>query len=187
MAATTVGLPPNVAAVNEKTLADALAATHITKEDEASSPAEEDEGEDLEDGEIREDDEEEDDGKVKTVFDDAERFNVKVSDVVAIAMQGHRSRNIALKPLQHPLYSPWTLYFDSPQSKLLPKTPSSTPASPQIAHGGWMEDIRKIVTFDSVEEFWGTYNNIVPPSLLPGKANYYLFKVGSCPTLGRRR
>jgi len=40
-----------------------------------------------------------------------------------------------------------------------------------------MDDIRKVVQFDSVEEFWGTYNNIVPPSQLPGKANYYLFKV----------
>lgn len=36
---------------------------------------------------------------------------------------------------QHPLYSQWTLFFDSPQSKLLPKTPSSTTATPQIAHG----------------------------------------------------
>ena len=40
-----------------------------------------------------------------------------------------------------------------------------------------MDDIRKVVAFDSVEEFWGLYNNIVPPSQLPGKANYYLFKV----------
>lgn len=37
--------------------------------------------------------------------------------------------------------------------------------------------MRKVVSFDSVEEFWGTYNNIVPPSLMPGKANYYLFRV----------
>ena len=42
-----------------------------------------------------------------------------------------------------------------------------------------MEDIRKVVSFDAVEEFWGLYNNIVPPSQLPGKANYYLFKVSS--------
>ena len=42
-----------------------------------------------------------------------------------------------------------------------------------------MDDIRRVVTFDSVEEFWGLYNNIVPPSQLPGKANYYLFKVSS--------
>jgi len=40
-----------------------------------------------------------------------------------------------------------------------------------------MDDIRKVVSFDSVEEFWGLYNNIVPPSQLPGKANYYLFRV----------
>jgi translation initiation factor 4E len=42
-----------------------------------------------------------------------------------------------------------------------------------------MADIRKVVEFDSVEEFWGLYNNIVPPSQLPGKANYYLFRVCS--------
>jgi hypothetical protein len=60
-----------------------------------------------------------------------------------------------------------------------------------------MEDIKRVINFDSVEEFWGyvipaygikdvnqlmfffnsLYNNIVPPSQLPQKANYYLFKV----------
>jgi hypothetical protein len=61
-----------------------------------------------------------------------------------------------------------------------------------------MEDIKRVISFDSVEEFWGCadlgsisihltqifslYNNIVPPSQLPQKANYYLFKVsfGEC-------
>ena len=33
----------------------------------------------------------------------------------------------------------------------------------------------------SVEEFWGLYNNIVPPSTLPQSANYYLFKDGIQP------
>lgn len=42
-----------------------------------------------------------------------------------------------------------------------------------------MEDIKRVITFDSVEEFWGLYNNIVAPSQLPQKANYYLFKVTS--------
>ncbi|KAK1923172.1 putative cap binding protein [Papiliotrema laurentii] len=156
MAAT---LPAGAEKANANTLADALAATSISSSPSPPAAPKEngngkEEGE-LEDGEIRE---EEDDGKVKTVFDDADKFNVK-----------------------HPLYSNWTLYFDSPASKLLPKTPSSTPATPQIAHGGWMEDIRKVVAFDSVEEFWGLYNNIVPPSQLPGKANYYLFKDGIMP------
>ena len=83
----------------------------------------------------------------------------------------------------------------------LPQTPSvSTPATPlpqtpsfaTPAALGWMEDIKRVINFDSVEEFWGCvshffvlhaltshslYNNIVPPSFLPQKANYYLFKV----------
>lgn len=63
-----------------------------------------------------------------------------------------------------------------------------------------MDNVRPVVSFNSVEEFWGyvfssyavlqaradpepvclylsLYNNIVPPSQLPPKANYYLFKV----------
>jgi len=44
-----------------------------------------------------------------------------------------------------------------------------------------MEDIKKVITFDSVEEFWGLYNNIIPPSSLPQKANYYLFREGIIP------
>lgn len=72
MAAATATLPSHITSSNEKTLSEALAATHITEED-----GEDKDGEDLEDGEIREEDEV-DDGTVKTVFDDAERFNVKV-------------------------------------------------------------------------------------------------------------
>ena len=65
---------------------------------------------------------------------------------------------------QHPLYSPWTLWFDSPATKgrNLPQTPmSSFPQTPVVqtpgglAAQGWMEDIKRVITFDSVEEFWG--------------------------------
>ncbi|KAF7320413.1 Eukaryotic translation initiation factor 4E-1 [Mycena kentingensis (nom. inval.)] len=105
---------------------------------------------------------------IRTVFSDPTNFNVK-----------------------HPLYSPWTLWFDSPQTKgrNMPQTPISafpqTPSVPQTpgvaAAQGWMEDIKRVISFDSVEEFWGLYNNIVPPSQLPQKANYYLFKEGIIP------
>ncbi|KDQ63683.1 hypothetical protein JAAARDRAFT_120254 [Jaapia argillacea MUCL 33604] len=104
---------------------------------------------------------------LKTVFSDPQNFNVK-----------------------HPLYSPWTLWFDSPATKgrNLPQTPiSSFPQTPvpqtpgNVAAGGWMDDIKRVISFDSVEEFWGLYNNIVPPSQLPQKANYYLFKEGIIP------
>jgi len=104
--------------------------------------------------------------EIRTVFNDPERFNVK-----------------------HPLYSAWTLWFDSPATKgrNLPQTPGATfPATPQTPSqppttGGWMDDIKRVITFDSVEEFWGLFNNIIPPSQLPQKANYYLFKDGIIP------
>lgn len=133
----------------------ALAAEQISS---PASPVDKpvDEKKQLEEGEIEENPSE-GDSQTKTIFDDASKFNVK-----------------------HPLFSTWTLYFDSPQSKSLPKTPQTTPAMPQGSHG-WMADIRKVVSFDSVEEFWGLYNNIIPPSQLPGKANYYLFKNGIIP------
>ncbi|KAJ6575186.1 translation initiation factor eIF 4e-like domain-containing protein [Mycena capillaripes] len=124
--------------------------------------------ESLEPGEIQEVDMQAQAEGIRTVFNDPTNFNVK-----------------------HPLYSPWTLWFDSPQTKgrNMPQTPISafpqTPSVPQTpgvaAAQGWMEDIKRVISFDSVEEFWGLYNNIVPPSLLPQKANYYLFKEGIIP------
>jgi len=142
----------------ESAKADAEDATLETQVDDSDS---------LEPGEIQEVDMQAQADGIRTVFSDPTNFNVK-----------------------HPLYSPWTLWFDSPATKgrNMPQTPvSSFPQTPlpqtpgsSVAHG-WMEDIKRVISFDSVEEFWGLYNNIVPPSLLPQKANYYLFKEGIIP------
>lgn len=77
-------LPPAAEKANANTLSEALAATSLSTPASPSSDAKElngdgddDKSGELEDGEIRED-EEEDDGRVKTVFDDADKFNVKV-------------------------------------------------------------------------------------------------------------
>ncbi|KAG8219862.1 cap binding protein [Butyriboletus roseoflavus] len=122
---------------------------------------------DMEPGEIQEVDMHAQAEDIRTVFSDPTNFNVK-----------------------HPLYSAWTLWFDSPATKgrNLPQTPiSSFPLTPVLqtpsaaAAQGWMEDIKRVISFDSVEEFWGLYNHIVPPSQLPQKANYYLFKEGIIP------
>ncbi|KAG6381226.1 cap binding protein [Boletus reticuloceps] len=122
---------------------------------------------DAEPGEIQEVDMNAQAEGIRTVFSDPTNFNVK-----------------------HPLYSAWTLWFDSPATKgrNLPQTPvSSFPQTPMLqtpsaaAAQGWMEDIKRVISFNSVEEFWGLYNHIVPPSQLPQKANYYLFKARIIP------
>jgi translation initiation factor 4E len=95
--------------------------------------------------------------QIKTVFSDPTNFNVKVRALLP------RVDSIILSFLQHPLFSPWTLWFDSPATKgrNLPQTPSLSafpttphPATPGAAMG-WMEDIKRVISFDSVEEFWG--------------------------------
>ncbi|KAF8745600.1 hypothetical protein AX14_006918 [Amanita brunnescens Koide BX004] len=149
-------LPGQALQASRAALSAALADNPVPKDDVDSQ---------LEPGEIEEVDMQAQAEGIRTVFSDPKNFNVK-----------------------HPLYSPWTLWFDSPSTKgrNLPQTPvTALPQTPQtpsvIAAQGWMEDIKRVISFDSVEEFWGLYNNIVPPSALPQKANYYLFKDGIIP------
>ncbi|KAI9058832.1 eukaryotic translation initiation factor 4E class I [Trametes sanguinea] len=161
---TSVSSLPGPALQASKAALSAALAENEAKENETKTNGE---GENLEPGEITEADMQAQAETIKTVFSDPKNFNVK-----------------------HPLYSAWTLWFDSPATKgrNLPQTPmSSFPQTPLpqtpggVAAQGWMEDIKRVITFDSVEEFWGLYNNIVPPSQLPQKANYYLFKEGIIP------
>ncbi|GAA6056942.1 hypothetical protein JCM3770_007155 [Rhodotorula araucariae] len=69
--------------------------------------------------------------------------------------------------VKHPLYSPWTLWFDS--------------ASKQDKAKSWQDSLARVISFTTVEDFWGLHNNIVPPSTLGQNANYYLFKEGIKP------
>jgi len=112
---------------------------------------------DYEPGEIQEVDMEEQAEGIRTVFSDPKNFNVKVTSPGLLW-------KLSLTTFQHPLYSPWTLWFDSPVTKgrNLPQTPvsamPSTPApqTPNVATAqGWMDDIKQVISFDSVEEFWG--------------------------------
>lgn len=75
--------------------------------------------------------------------------------------------------VKHPLYNVWTLWFDNPGHK--------GSGSAKERRETWGANLHKVVDLQSVEEFWGLYNNIVPPSLLPQSANYYLFKQGIQP------
>jgi len=165
-------LPAPALAASRAALTAAFADQHSaesakTEADGSTAETNGDSAETLEPGEIQEVDMQAQAEGIRTVFSDATNFNVK-----------------------HPLYSPWTLWFDSPATKgrNLPQTPVSAfpqtpvPQTPGASGAlGWMEDIKRVISFDSVEEFWGLYNNIIPPSQLPQKANYYLFKEGIIP------
>jgi len=75
----------------------------------------------------------------------------------------HSADNFNVK---HPLMNRWTLWFTKPPSGKGEK---------------WDELLKEVVTFDSVEEFWGIYNNIAKTSELAIKSDYHLFKQGVRP------
>jgi len=66
--------------------------------------------------------------------------------------------------IKHPLQHRWTLWYDCAQKR--------------IAQSAWGDHLRRVCTVDSVEDFWGLYNNIIVPSQLALGANYHLFKEG---------
>ncbi|EPS43870.1 hypothetical protein H072_2186 [Dactylellina haptotyla CBS 200.50] len=75
----------------------------------------------------------------------------------------HSPENFTVK---HPLMNKWTLWFTRPPNK---------------SDSHWSDTLKEVVTFDSVEEFWGIYNNITKTSDLAVKSDYHLFKVGIRP------
>ncbi|KAJ5698083.1 Eukaryotic translation initiation factor 4E-1 [Penicillium macrosclerotiorum] len=75
----------------------------------------------------------------------------------------HNPENFNVK---HPLMHEWTLWFTKP---------------PSGKGDNWNDLLKEVVTFSSVEEFWGIYNNITPTSELGLKADYHLFKKGVRP------
>ena len=147
-------LPPAALQASRAALSAALA----DQESSASSNAAD---QSQEDGEIQEVDMQAQAENIRTVFSDPGNFNVKVRPSFCF----HRwSVSDRVATLQHPLFSAWTLWFDSPSTKgrNLPQTPiSAFPQTPVLqtpgaqAAQGWMEDIKRVINFDSVEEFWG--------------------------------
>ncbi|KAI3429655.1 hypothetical protein D9Q98_005740 [Chlorella vulgaris] len=65
---------------------------------------------------------------------------------------------------KHALETKWTLWFDNPNGKQKQST--------------WGQTLRAVYTFDSVEDFWCLYNNIIPPSRLSPGSDLHLFREG---------
>ncbi len=68
--------------------------------------------------------------------------------------------------VKHPLNTLWTLWFTKPQTDR-----SET----------WADLLKPVISFSTVEEFWGIYNNIPRAVELPLKADYHLFRAGIKP------
>jgi len=68
--------------------------------------------------------------------------------------------------VKHPLQNKWTLWFTKPSSGRV---------------DNWNDLLKEVITFDSVEEFWGVHNNVAPVSELALKSDYHLFKAGVRP------
>lgn len=66
----------------------------------------------------------------------------------------------------HPLSSSWTMWYIKP---------------PTAGKGDWSDLLTEVVTFSSIEEFWGAYNNLPKVSELPMRSDYALFKTGIRP------
>jgi len=67
--------------------------------------------------------------------------------------------------VKHQLQHTWTLWFTKPPS----------------GKQDWNELLKEVISFNSVEEFWGIYNNITSASELAQKSDYHLFKSGVRP------
>jgi len=64
--------------------------------------------------------------------------------------------------IKHPLQNRWTLWYDFP--------------NPKTTQANWSDSLKRVVTFDSVEDFWRIFNNIRAASKLSLNSNYHLFK-----------
>ena len=158
MASAATSLPAPAHQAAKSALNAALAENNIVDKDGAQN------GDDGEPGEIQEVDMQAQAENIRTVFNDPKNFNVKVCVHAALYSLAEVTNVLSL---QHPLFSPWTLWFDSPSTKgrNLPPTPATptvqtpfgVPATPGgHVGGGWMDDIKRVINFDSVEEFWGS-------------------------------
>ncbi|XP_065920306.1 eukaryotic translation initiation factor 4E-1A-like [Dysidea avara] len=67
-------------------------------------------------------------------------------------------------PKKHRLQNRWCLwYFKNDKSK------------------DWKDNLKLVISFDTVEDFWAVYNHIVPPSGIATGCDYMLFKDGIQP------
>ncbi|GAV30098.1 hypothetical protein PMKS-003604 [Pichia membranifaciens] len=63
--------------------------------------------------------------------------------------------------VKHPLNSKWTLWYTKP---------------PVDNNESWAELLKPVVSFNTVEEFWGIFHAIPKVNELPSRSDYHLFR-----------
>eukprot|EP00698_Gefionella_okellyi_P018859 TRINITY_DN5706_c0_g1_i3.p1 TRINITY_DN5706_c0_g1~~TRINITY_DN5706_c0_g1_i3.p1 ORF type:complete len:228 (+),score=30.07 TRINITY_DN5706_c0_g1_i3:49-684(+) len=74
----------------------------------------------------------------------------------------------------HPLEHEWTLWFDKSQGKGGKRTKKTDSQK-------WEDNLQKVGTFRTVEDFWRYFNNVAKPNQLEDGSNYHFFKSGVKP------
>jgi len=64
--------------------------------------------------------------------------------------------------VKHPLQNGWTIWYDNPGKR--------------SSMANWADQLKKITTIYTVEDFWSIFNNLKPASSLPQGSNYHIFK-----------
>jgi translation initiation factor 4E len=65
--------------------------------------------------------------------------------------------------IKHPLQNEWTLYYYTGEKK------------------NWGDNMKEVVSFHTVEDFWSVFNHIKSPSEIKSGCDYYLFKKNILP------
>ncbi|KAK4478228.1 hypothetical protein RD792_017514 [Penstemon davidsonii] len=86
------------------------------------------------------------------------------TEVAAAVPEIPEAQEAVAEKQPHKLERMWTFWYDN-QSK--PKQGAA-----------WGSSLRKGYTFETVEEFWCLYDQIIQPSKLPGNADFHLFRAG---------
>lgn len=82
-----------------------------------------------------------------------------------------------------PLWGVWEMWCDFPtkQQSNGKQHQSMTQKLSQYQPPTWLDSVKSIGLFDTVEGFWGIHDCTLPPSRLPNGSNYYLFRNNVAP------
>eukprot|EP01088_Endostelium_zonatum_P017219 TRINITY_DN4976_c0_g1_i1.p1 TRINITY_DN4976_c0_g1~~TRINITY_DN4976_c0_g1_i1.p1 ORF type:complete len:231 (+),score=52.19 TRINITY_DN4976_c0_g1_i1:220-912(+) len=106
--------------------------------------------------------------------ENAQESNINEEEKEEVENQNEGSANDSLAQpdpnnfsVKHPLQNKWTMWWDSRVHK--------------TNQDNWSNNLKPLLEFDTVEDFWRLYNNILPATELTPGSNYHLFKTGIRP------